>query len=36
MYGYQIEKKNGYCLAADTNESYKNLLKIIKKIKLIN
>ena len=36
MYGYQIEKKNGYCLAADTKESYKNLLKITKRIKLIN
>jgi NDP-sugar pyrophosphorylase family protein len=34
--GYQIEKKNGYCLALDTQDSYKKFLKIVKKIKLFN
>tara|TARA_Y100000389_G_scaffold120331_1_gene117608 strand:- start:24957 stop:25703 length:747 start_codon:yes stop_codon:yes gene_type:complete len=36
FYGYQIEKKNSYCLAIDTPEAYKKLLKLIKKIRLIN
>ncbi len=36
FYGYQIEKQNGYCLAIDTPKAYKILLKLIKKIKLIN
>ena len=36
FYGFQIEKKNGYCLAIDTPDSYKNFIKIIKKIDLIN
>ena len=30
FYGYQIEKKNSYCLAIDTPEAYKKLLKLIK------
>lgn len=36
FYGYQIEKKNSYCLAIDTPEAYKKLHKLIKKIRLIN
>ena len=36
FYGYQIEKNNGYCLAIDTPDTYKNFLKIIKRIDLIN
>jgi NDP-sugar pyrophosphorylase family protein len=36
FYGYPIEKKNGYCLAIDTRDSYRNFIQIIKKIDLIN
>lgn len=36
FFGYRIEKKNGYCLALDTQDSYKNFMKIVKKIKLLN
>ena len=36
FFGYQIEKKNSYCLAIDTPESYNKFKKIIKNIKLAN
>ncbi len=36
FYGYQIEKKNAYCLAIDTPDSYENFIQILKKIDLIN
>jgi len=36
FFGYQIEKKKSYCLAIDTPEAYDKLIRLLKKIKLVN